>query len=223
MMASKAKEPATEEKKFPRKAVPLYVSTSDSEEAAARRFATLTVSPELAAYRAIGASETKTAIGVQLDVPTLLETLRDQAANVNRGDLSHVEAMLMNQATALQSIFARLAERGLTCNGLAQYEADMRIALRAQSQCRATLETLAAIKNPPVVYARQANVTTGPQQVNNGVPAPSHARENEIEPSKLSGDTFELRQDTGTPTLTVRDDPALATVGALDGTEIGSR
>lgn len=32
----------------------------------------------------------------------------------------------------------------------------------------ATLETLANIKNPPVVLARQANITTGPQQVNNG-------------------------------------------------------
>jgi hypothetical protein len=31
---------------------------------------------------------------------------------------------------------------------------------------------LAAIKNPPVVIARQANVTTGPQQVNNVVSEP---------------------------------------------------
>ncbi len=36
-------------------------------------------------------------------------------------------------------------------------EGFMRMALRAQSQCRTTLETLAAIKNPPSVYARQAN------------------------------------------------------------------
>ena len=43
----------------------------------------------------------------------------------------------------------------------------MRLALKAQGQCRATLETLAAIKNPPVVFARQANFANGPQQVNN--------------------------------------------------------
>jgi hypothetical protein len=30
-----------------------------------------------------------------------------------------------------------------------------------------TLETLATIKNPPVVFARQANIAQGPQQVNN--------------------------------------------------------
>jgi hypothetical protein len=37
----------------------------------------------------------------------------------------------------------------------------MRLALKAQSQCRATLETLAQIKNPPVVLARQANIAQG--------------------------------------------------------------
>ena len=42
-------------------------------------------------------------------------------------------------------------------------ETYLRLALKAQSQCRATLETLAAIKNPPVIFAKQANVTTGPQ------------------------------------------------------------
>jgi len=47
--------------------------------------------------------------------------------------------------------------------------------LKAQSQCRATLEALAAIKNPPIVYARQANIAAGPQQVNNGVPGPVRA------------------------------------------------
>ena len=40
----------------------------------------------------------------------------------------------------------------------------MRIALKAQSQCRATLETLAAVKNLPVVFARQANIAQGPQR-----------------------------------------------------------
>jgi hypothetical protein len=58
------------------------------------------------------------------------------------------------------------------------------MALRAQSQCRATLETLAAIKNPPIVYARQANVTTGPQQINNGVASP-RAREIENEQTRF--------------------------------------
>jgi hypothetical protein len=44
----------------------------------------------------------------------------------------------------------------------------MRLALKGQAQCRSTLETLVALKNPPVVIAGQANISTGPQQVNNG-------------------------------------------------------
>jgi hypothetical protein len=31
---------------------------------------------------------------------------------------------------------------------------------------------LSDIKNPSVVYAKQANITNGNQQINNGVPAP---------------------------------------------------
>ena len=45
----------------------------------------------------------------------------------------------------------------------------MRLSLKAQGQCRATLETLAVIKNPPV-FAHQANIAHGPQQVNNTRP-----------------------------------------------------
>ena len=60
-------------------------------------------------------------------------------------------------------------------------EGFMRLALQAQSQCRATLETLVAIKDPPVVCARQANITTGPQQVNW-----ISRGENEITPNQVS-------------------------------------
>ena len=45
----------------------------------------------------------------------------------------------------------------------------VRLAFKAQSQCRSTLETLAEIKNPrPATFVRQANIANGPQQVNNG-------------------------------------------------------
>jgi hypothetical protein len=62
----------------------------------------------------------------------------------------------------------------------------MRLALKAQAQCRATIETLAALKSPPVVYARQANVA-GQQQVNNYASAGSnaHADKTEAAPNEL--------------------------------------
>jgi hypothetical protein len=104
-------------------------------------------------------------------------------------------------------------------------EAYMRIGLKAQSQCRATLETLATIKNPHVVFARQANIAQGPQQVNNngmmsaGKPR-AGAGEKENAPNKLSGGGNELPPDTGAPSAAVGSDPAMATVGTFDGTEV---
>ena len=51
----------------------------------------------------------------------------------------------------------------------------MRLALKAQAQARSTAEALALLKNP-MPYIRQANMTTGPQQVNNGYAGtPSHS------------------------------------------------
>ena len=96
----------------------------------------------------------------------------------------------------------------------------MRIALRAQSQCRATLESLAAIKNPPIVYARQANVTTGPQQINNGTAAPLRAREIETEQTQLSGGIHELLPDTRASGNASRVNPALETLGEIDRAEV---
>ncbi len=211
---------AKQESHFPRKAVPLVLTKGDDEEVAAGKFAKLVTSPELAAYRAISASEAKTVLGDEIDVPTLLEHLRNQAAAVNRGDLSQAEAMLMNQATALQSLFARLAERGMGCDHAPAFEANMRMALRAQSQCRATIETLATIKNPPIVYARQANVTTGPQQINNGMATPARARENEIEQTQLSGGNHELLPDARTSGIESQANPTLEALGEINRAKV---
>ena len=73
----------------------------------------------------------------------------------------------------LNPIFAELA-RGSALNvgeHMHAMKRCMRLALKAQGECRATLETLAAIKNPPVVFAKQANISNGPQLLNNGAPA----------------------------------------------------
>jgi hypothetical protein len=163
MMASKPKKPAVSEtEKYPRKTITCQSGASIDEQG--RSYAKLITSAELAAYRVIGMMQPKN-LADEIDTPTLLETLRDQAAAVQGGDLAHAEAMLINQASALQAVFVRLSERAMEQSHMPHLEGFMRMALRAQSQCRATLETLAAIKNPPVVYARQANVTTGPQQM----------------------------------------------------------
>jgi hypothetical protein len=57
----------------------------------------------------------------------------------------------------------------------------MRLALRVQSQRRATLEALSVIKNPPhPTFVKQANIAHGPQQVvNNGAAVPAADRASE--------------------------------------------
>lgn len=171
---SKQKTPTVPE---PRKAIPCIASPDPDE--VGRNYAAAITGPEVSAYRIIVACELPE-LTDQLDVPGMLLMLKDQADTSSCGGMRHAEAMLLAQATALQTLFARLTEKAMMQSHTPNLEAFMRLALRAQSRSRATLETLAAIQNPPIVYAKQANVTSGPQQINNGTAAPSRTREIEI-------------------------------------------
>ena len=215
-MASKPKKTAAPKAEaFPRKAIPLKSGPSADEKG--RCYASLITSPELAAHRVITMMQPKN-IADEIDTPTMLETLRDQAAAVQRGDMSHAEGMLINQASSLQALFVRLSERAMEQAHMPNLEGFMRMALRAQSQCRATLETLAAIKSPPVIFAKQANIANGHQQINNG--APSRALENGNQQSKLSEGNYELLPDTRASGFESRVNPALETVGEINRGEV---
>jgi hypothetical protein len=185
-----------------------------------QNFAQALTSPELAAHRVIHAADQLSENPHYVDLATMLGTLREQARAANEGDFKHAEAMLMNQATALQSLFARLTERAMGAEYLSHFQAYMRLGLRAQSQCRATLEALSEVKNPLVVYARQANVTTGPQQVNNGIPAPPRGREIQTERDQLSGASHELLPHSRASGDESRIDPALEALGEIHRAEV---
>jgi hypothetical protein len=154
------------------------------------------------------------------DLNESLNALRQQVEGVKNGNLESVERTLVAQASTLDAIFGELIRRAALNMGeyLGAAEVFMRLALKAQSQCRATLETLAAIKNPPIVLARQANVTTGPQQINNGIPAPTRAcaGETQTPPIQLSEVKHELCPDARAQGAARGNYPALETVGALD-------
>ena len=150
----------------------------------------------------------------ETDLTALITELAKQNEKVGSGNLRRAENMLMTQAHTLDAIFNELARRaaanmGEYINATDRY---LRLALKAQSQCRATLETLATIKNPPVIYAKQANIANGPQQVNNGIPAPASV-ENVIEPNKLLEHEHGQRLDTGTQGAAIGADTAMATGG----------
>lgn len=210
--AKKSTAPETE--KFPRKKIPCASGPSDDEKG--RAHANLVTSPEFAAYRVIGMMQPKN-LADEIDAPGMLAILRDQAATAQRGDLAHAEAMLINQASALQSMFVRLSERAMEQAHMPNLEGLMRMALRAQAQCRTTLDTLAEIKNPrPVAFVKQANIAHGPQQVNNGL-SPAHAGENINPSNELSGERYELLSDAGASQAASRIDTPLETVGKVYG------
>lgn len=194
-------------------------------EESALNFANLMISPEMASFRVITNRERQELMD-QLDTPALIDALRAQTKAVQKGDLRAAEAMLMNQATALQSLFVKLTETGLQANLLRQQETALRLALKAQSQCRATLETLANIKNPTVVYATQANVTTGPQQINNGLQtSPTDPRKTKTQENKLKELDNEPQQwlDTGTTSATGSAHQGAKTVAPIHRADNRSR
>ena len=116
-----------------------------------------------------------------MEATDLMAEMKKAGDEVVGGDLGRVERMLMNQAMTLDAIFANLAERASRQEYMKQMETYMRLAMKAQSQCRATAEALALLKNPQP-YIRQANIAQGPQQVNNSYASasahnPIHASE----------------------------------------------
>jgi hypothetical protein len=135
------------------------------------------------------------------EVNALARELTEQIAAASRGDLSRTEGMLMSQAHTLDAIFnnlARWARLNFDAGYLEAGDRLLRLALKSQSQCRTTGETLAEIKNPMAgAYVRQANIAAGDQQVNNGTPAPgSRAGKTENPQIELSRGCYELLPDT---------------------------
>jgi hypothetical protein len=179
----------------------------------------MAVSPSWAATRVLRMTEQPGVLD-KMDLPALIRLLREQAQVVNGGNLEQAEGMLINQAVALQSLFARLIELGMSAEVLPQYEAHMRLALRAQAQCVNTLRVLNEYKNPQVVFAKQANIAQQ-QQVNNNV-APL-VRETENSQNKLLETLPGERLESGTAATASGADSDLATVGAVNRSEVGSR
>lgn len=155
-----------------------------------------------------------------LSLNDCVNALQERCESIIAGDLAAAESTLSAQAVALDAVFNSLAKRAIHAEYMDNFERYLRLALKAQSQCRATLETLVAIKNPPVIYAKQANIANGPQQVNNGAARFSQAGEIQSEHSQLSGGTHELLPDTRASSDASRANPTLETLGEINRTEV---
>ena len=155
------------------------------------------------------------------DVSALVKALSLQVDDVTNGNMQRPEAMLLMQAHTLDQLFNILAQRAYRRDTVTSCEIHLRLAFKAQAQCRSTLETLAAIKNPPVIFAKQANISNN-QQINNGVPAPSQAEENKNRQNKILEHTHGERLDTRTKGEAIPVNSHLETLGKEHGAKIGS-
>ncbi len=154
----------------------------------------------------------------ELVLDKIVTAMMQSATRIKEGDLKEVEAILMSQATVLNAMFADLVNRSATNRKEGYYEAAeryLKMAFKAQNQCRMTLESLSTVKNPPVVYARQANIAHGPQQVNNGTAAPTRTKETENRPNELLEAGNEERLDNGAPTTASGANKTSETLGAV--------
>ena len=120
--------------------------------------------------------------GDGIDMTDLLDEMTKAGDEVVGGNMGRVERMLANQAMTLDAIFNDMAKRSGRQEQYKGIEVLMWLALKAQA--RSTAEALALLKNPQP-YIRQANMTTGPQQINNGSVAQSPAGNIQSEQNKL--------------------------------------
>lgn len=165
-----------------------------------------------------------------VDMEFLAEELQRKSKAIINGNMADIEDLLITQAYALNTVFGS-ALSAAAAAGIPSYDkllklkdSYVKLGLRAQAQSRATLETLANIKNPPhLAFVRQQNVAYQ-QQVNNGVSTlteaakttngnklpgnSSHAKKNNFSSNKLltEGDNLNATLDTEATSGTVEKD-----------------
>jgi len=150
------------------------------------------------------------------DIVDVANVLNNKISDIQDGDMKPIEAMLIAQAQALQTMFVSLGREAAGKTQLNQYTAFMNLALKAQSQSRATIQALVELKYPKqATFVKQANIAHGHQQVNNGTNThtPAHAKENTNQPNELLEVNYgSTTMDSRTAQTTIPQDKAVATV-----------
>lgn len=211
-MAAKIKKPSVVEKTEQAKA-----------ETEAERRAKLILLPSLNAAAVVAEYSI-----AESDILALMNSLSESIEQVCDGDMKQCKSMLLGQSYALQAIFVKLSSLAVKQKDMKNYETFLRLALKAQGQCRSTVETLADIINPPLVFAKQANIAHGHQQVNNemsssGGTTTTHAGKVESEQNELLEVQHDQRLDTGTTSAAICADSAMATLETGDRPAHGGR
>jgi len=106
-------------------------------------------------------SETRPSIEASVDV------MVEETKAVLGGDLSTLQKTLVGQAATLDVTFTELARRSFA--NLGEYndaaERYMRLALKAQAGCRATIETIHKLQRPHEQVVKHVHVSEGAQAI----------------------------------------------------------
>lgn len=199
---------------------PKSAAASKPDKSSGERNAELALQPSVNAAAVIQTFAGKM-VG-EPDINFLVENLLDTFATVNDGDLANMEGMLVGQATALQTIFCSLARRAQVQTSQRNLEAFLSLALKAQSQSRATIATLVDLKYPrqAATFVKQTNVAHGAQQVNTCIdPGAGSRTEIQSEQNKLTVgyDDGSTKMDARAAATTGGSHPALADMATLHG------
>jgi putative sterol carrier protein len=144
-----------------------------------------------------------------------ISALSEKISTIQDGDMKPIEAMLIGQAQALQTMFVTLGRMAASKTSLPQYVAFMNMALKVQSQSRATIQALTELKYPKqATFVKQANIAGGNQQVNNATSthAPAPALENQNKPNELLEAQHNEWLDNGKTATPSTTNQAMATV-----------
>lgn len=150
----------------PEKALQVQKRAGDSKADAVAR---LLLEPDLRhAVAAMAFSEA--ALGYNAKDVGLVEQfqhIKDSADKAAKGDLAFCSRLLAAQAITLDSMFAEMARRSAANMGeyLDASERYGRLALKAQANCRATLEALAKLHQPREQTVRHVHVNEGGQAI----------------------------------------------------------
>lgn len=159
----------------------------------------------------------------QIELTEAMAVMNAKAVKINEGDLSELESTLNAQVISLNAIYSNMARRSAISDNLRHMETNMRLALKAQAQCVRTIEVLAAIKNPPIVYVKQANIAQGHQQVNNDCNHHAHAGKTINSSNELLSEDNHTTLDTRGTIKTSKIDQDLATLETFNRREDCSR
>jgi hypothetical protein len=152
-----------------------------------------------------------------LDVNEYRKQIGAQAELVKSGDLSRPEEILSAQVGTLDMLFNILADkalRNITGGYREAGDAYLRMAMKAQAQCRTAIEAIGELKYPKSpTFIRQQNIAAQ-QQVNN---YPAGEKIVEKEANELMEMTNGERMDGGAAGKAIGHDPQLAAMGTIDG------